>query len=106
MVKLESIALIFDSGKYGPIYGSEIFKEIFSINELKQNSKEMLVSLGDLMINSRHIDICPYTINDDLLIIDRNCRFSNMPYCYIIEDIDNHIVALIDIRLKQNSKGL
>ena len=105
MGKLEAVALFFDSGKYGSWYGGEVFEEIFRNNELKQNSKEVFVSIRDLRIYDMHIDIAPYTINDDLLTIDRDYRFSDLPYCYIIEDIDDTIILSIDKELKKSSKG-
>lgn len=105
MGKLESVALIFDSGKYGAWYGGEVFEEIFKNNELKQNSKEIFFSIKDLTISDMHIDIAPFTINDDLLTIDRDYRFCDLPYCYIIEDIDDTIILSIDKNLKKSSKG-
>lgn len=105
MIKLESVALFFDSGKYETWYSGEVFEEVFCINEFKHNSKEMFISIGDLLIKDRHIDIGPYTINDDLLTINRDYRFVDLPYCYIIENIDNELVLTIDIKLKQHSKG-
>lgn len=103
-------AFIFDSGKLeSSFYGEVVFNNMLSGKELVNNSSKMIVSLGDIPIYKRHIDVEPYIKKDKYCTVDfdelnRN-PFQNYPYCWIIEDIDNEIAILIDKRLKSTLKG-
>lgn len=99
-------AFIFDSEKCGSYwYGDVVFKNMLIGKELTKNKYKMVISLGDIFISKRFIDIEPYVTKDEYCTIDfdsltsHDC-FKNYPYCWIIEDIEANIAVSIDRRLK------
>lgn len=104
------IAFIFDSGKLGVSYGSVVFENMLSGGELSTNPIKVVVSWGDIFINKRYIDIEPYIYKDEMCTIDFksigvNNAFLDLPYCWIVEDLNESVAFLIDKRLKQCLNG-
>lgn len=106
-----TFAFIFDSGKLGSsFYGAVVFEHMIKGGELSKNSKEITVSLGDILLNTRFVDIEPYVIKDKYCTLDlddllENNRFQDFPFCWIIENLSDEIACDIDKRLKENVKG-
>ena len=107
----DRFAFIFDSGKLdSSFYGDVVFEAMLKGLEITKNKTEMIVYLGDILINKIVIDIEPYIINDECCTIDfdllnKNGGFKDYPYCWVIENIDYKIASLIDSRLKTELKG-
>ncbi len=105
------IAFIFDSGKLGSsFYGEVVFKHILQGKEIVRNSRKVIVSLGDILIYKKYIDIEPYILNNNFCTIDLNSlnnvqAFIDYPFCWVVEDIDKSIAAEIDKRLKKELQG-
>ena len=58
------VAFIFDSGKLdSDFYGEVVFEHIMRGMEITKNPYKIIVSLGDIFINSDFADIEPYVIN-------------------------------------------
>lgn len=103
-------SFIFDSGKLGGIYGSVVFKHMLLGNELSQNESKMIISWGDIAIYKRFIDIEPYLIKDKYCTIDfddlnSQNRFTDYPYCWVVEDLNDDLALQIDRRLKGTLNG-
>ncbi|MDE6617662.1 MAG: hypothetical protein K2K13_01380 [Clostridiales bacterium] len=101
-------AFIFDSGRLGSsFYGDVVFEAMLRGKEIMHNSSKMIVSLGDIIINQRVIDIEPYVIKDEYCSVNvcRNLEFKDYPFCWVIEDIDSEIARKLDIRLKEELDG-
>ena len=105
------ISFIFDSGRLGSsFYGEIVCKHILSGKEITRNSKKVVVSVGDILIYKRYIDIEPYVLNNSFCTLDLNALnktqpFTDYPFCWIVEDIDNSIALEIDKRLKTELQG-
>lgn len=106
-----TFAFIFDSGKLGSsFYGEVVFKHMINGGELSGNPVAITVSLGDIFINQRYIDIEPYIIKDEYCTLDfddllGNNRFKDFPFCWVVENLYSEIALTIDKRLKENVKG-
>ena len=104
-------AFIFDSGRLGDMwYGRVVFEYMMKGKELTRNPSKMIVSLGDIPIYKRYIDIEPYVIKDEYCTIDFDAQnnttpFKDYPYCWIVEDLSIDIAQEIDKRLKETLKG-
>lgn len=105
------VSFIFDSGRLGSsFYGEIVCKHILSGKEITRNSKKVVVSVGDILIYRRFIDIEPYILNNNFCTIDldtlnKTQPFTDYPYCWIVEDIDKSIAIGIDRRLKNELQG-
>ena len=106
-----TFAFIFDSGKLGSsFYGEVVFEHMLKGGELSQNPSSITVSLGDILINKRYIDIEPYVIKDEYCTLDfddlmSNNQFKDYPFCWIIENLSDEIADSIDKRLRENLNG-
>ena len=74
--------------------------------ELSKNSTPITVSLGDIIINQRYIDIEPYIVKDEYCTLDFddlvvNNRFKDFPFCWIVENLSCEIAFAMDKRLKK-----
>ena len=104
-------AFIFDSGKLGTSsYGDVVFRYMLKDNEIATNTTRVIISVGDILMSTRYIDIEPYVINDEWCTIDFNTMngtsdFVDYPFCWAIEDLDEGIARKIDIRLKDELTG-
>lgn len=100
-------AFIFDSGKLNSTsYGDVVFESMLEGKEIISNDEKMVVSLGDISSSRRYIDIEPYVIKDNFCTINfDNSEFNDLPYCWVIEDIDSDIALSIDKRLKNDVPG-
>ena len=112
MANIQStFAFIFDSGKLGSsFYGEVVFEHMIKGGELSNNHEIITVSLGDIFINQRYIDIEPYVIKDEFCTLDFDDllgqnRFVDFPFCWIVENLSSEIACAIDKRLKENLKG-
>ena len=105
------ISFIFDSGRLGSsFYGEVACKHILRGKEITRNSKKVVVSIGDILIYKRYIDIEPYILNNSFCTLDLNALnktqpFTDYPFCWIVEDIDKSIAIEIDRRLKTELQG-
>lgn len=105
------VAFIFDSGRLGSnSYGEVIFEHIMSGLEITKNPNKIIVSLGDILVNGRYVDIEPYVINNDFCTVDFNAfdkamPFKDYPFCWVVEDICKSIALEIDQRLKKELRG-
>ena len=104
-------AFIFDSGKLGTSsYGDVVFRYMLKDNEIATNTTRVIISVGDILMSTRYIDIEPYVINDEWCTIDFNTMngtsdFVDYPFCWAIEDLDEDIARKIDNRLKNELNG-
>lgn len=104
-------AFIFDSGRLNDMcYGEVVFKYMLKEKELTRNPSKMIVSLGDILIYKRYIDIEPYVVKDEYCTIDFDAQnnttpFKDYPYCWIVEDLSVEIAQEIDKRLKETLVG-
>lgn len=99
----DTFAFIFDSGKFNSCsYGEIVFDSILKGKELYQNKTRMMIFEGDILFNTKYIDIEPYISNDDFCSIDFNNlkSFKDYPYCWVIHNLSYDIALLIDKRLK------
>ncbi len=102
------LAFIFDSGKCGSdCYGDVVFENMMKGKELSKNEYKMIISLGDIAIYKRYIDIEPYVTKDEYCTIDfgsltNSNYFKDYPFCWIVEDIQSNSAILIDKRLKES----
>ena len=105
------VAFIFDSGKLeSSFYGEVVFEHIMSGMEITKNPYKIIISLGDILVNSRFIDIEPYVINNDFCTVDfdsfdRAIPFQDYPFCWVMEDISKSTALEIDQRLKKELRG-
>lgn len=95
------IAFIFDSGMIEDcFYGNVVFKNLFKGKEVMNNSRKIIVSLGDITDYNVYNDITPYLIRDELCTIKRNEEgYKDNLFVFILEDIDVAIARSIDVRL-------
>ena len=106
-----TFSFIFDSGKLGnSFYGEVVFQYMLKGGELSKNPTEIIVSLGDILINNRYVDIEPYAIKDEYCTLNfddllRDNQFKDFPFCWIVENLSGEIACAIDARLKENAKG-
>lgn len=106
-----TFAFIFDSGNLGSsFYGEVVFEHMIKGGELSKNAAALTVSLGDIFINQRYIDIEPYIIKDEYCTLDfddlmGNNHFKDFPFCWVVENLSSEIACAIDKRLKENVKG-
>ena len=102
-------AFIFDSGCLGEWYGEKVFRMILCGKELLKNRKKIVVSWGDILTSKRYVDLEPYILKDEYCTIDLSelepYRFTDYPYCWVMEDIDKDIADSIDKRLKETVIG-
>ena len=112
MTNIQStFAFIFDSGRLGSsFYGEVVFEQIIKGGELSKNPSTISVSLGDIPIYQRYIDIEPYVIKDEYCTLDFddllvNNSFNDFPFCWVVENLSSEIACAIDKRLKENLKG-
>ena len=103
-------AFIFDSGKLDTSYGDVVFSSMLKNDEISSNSKKVIISIGDILVNTRYVDIEPYVINDKWCTIEFNKLngindFIDYPFCWAIEDLDEDIAIRIDQRLKVELYG-
>ena len=112
MTNIQStFAFIFDSGRLGSsFYGEVVFEQIIKGGELSKNPSTISVSLGDIPIYHRYIDIEPYVIKDEYCTLDFddllvNNSFNDFPFCWVVENLSSEIACAIDKRLKENVKG-
>ncbi len=106
--KYKIVAFIFDSGKINSsCYGDVVFENMLKNKELCNNKQKMIVSLGDILVEKRIIDLEPYIINDEncTINIEELTNFKDYPYCWIIEDVELNIANLLDARLKKEQPG-
>lgn len=99
--KYKIVAFIFDSGKINSsCYGDVVFENMLKNKELCNNKQKMIVSLGDILIKKRIIDLEPYIITDEncTINIEELTNFKDYPYCWIIEDVELSIANLLDTR--------
>ena len=101
---------IFDSGKLDTSYGDVVFSSMLKNDEISNNTKKVIISIGDILINTRHVDIEPYVIHDkwctiDLKKLNGNNDFIDYPFCWAIEDLDEDIAKKLDQRLKDELNG-
>lgn len=105
------VALFFDSGRIeDSFYGATIFEKIVEGNEINNNKRKIVISLGDILDKDSYQDISPYVIKNQYCSIDfeQQDSFTNLkdwPFCWIIEDIERDIIIQIDKRLKKNFGG-
>lgn len=105
------VAFIFDSGKLdSDFYGEVVFEHIMRGMEITKNPYKIIVSLGDIFINSDFADIEPYVINNDFCTVDFNSfdrtkSFQDYPFCWVMEDIYKRTALEIDQRLKKELPG-
>lgn len=106
-----TFAYIFDSEKLGSsFYGEVVFEHMIKGKELSNNTEAVIVSLGDIFINQRYIDIEPYIIKDEFCTFDFDNlmgpnHFKGLPFCWVVENLSNEIACAIDRRLKETVKG-
>ena len=109
MENYEIIAFFFDSGRLeNCFYGGVVFEHIFKHgNELTNNKKKMIVSLGDVFgdFSRRAVtDISPFLILDDVCSVDvensMHRSLKDWPYVFVIEDIELSLARILDKRLK------
>lgn len=112
MANIQSaFAFIFDSGKLGSsFYGEVVFEHMIKGGELSNNAETIIVSLGNIFINQRYIDIEPYVIKDEFCTLDFDDllgqnRFSDLPFCWIVENLSSDMACAIDSRLKESLVG-
>lgn len=105
------VAFIFDSGRLeSNYYGEVVFEHIMSGMEITKNPYKIIVSLGDISVNSKYVDIEPYVINNDFCTVvfdslDRAMPFHDYPFCWVMEDICKSTALEIDRRLKKELRG-
>ncbi len=105
------VALFFDSGRIEDIfYGATIFEKIVEGNEISNNQRKIVISLGDILDKDSYQDISPYVIKNQYCSIDfeQQNSYTNLkdwPFCWIIEDVERDIIMQIDKRLKKNLGG-
>ena len=106
-----TFAFIFDSGKLGDyFYGEVVFQSMLKGGELSKNPSKITVSLGNIFINKRYIDIEPYVIKDEYCTLNfddllKNNQFEDFPFCWIVENLSSEIACAIDVRLKESLNG-
>ena len=112
MTNIQStFVFIFDSGKLGSsFYGEVVFENMINGGELSDNSDAIIVSLGNIFINHRYIDIEPYVIKDEFCTLDFDDllgqnHFTDLPFCWIVENLSSEIAYAIDRRLKEALEG-
>lgn len=95
------IAFIFDSGMIDDcFYGDVVFTNIFRGKEIMNNSRKIIVSMGDILNYDAYNDITPYLIRDELCTIKkRKGRYKDNLFVFLLEDIDATIAQKIDARL-------
>lgn len=104
-------AFIFDSGRLGSYsYGDVVFKCMLEGGELSRNLTKITVSLGDIHIDQKYVDIEPYVIKDEYCTLNfddllKNKRFKDFPFCWIVENLSSEIAYAIDARLKESVNG-
>lgn len=105
------VAFIFDSGRLeSNFYGEVVFEHIMSGMEITKNPYKIIISLGDISVNSKYVDIEPYVINNDFCTVDfdsldRATPFHDYPFCWVMEDICKSTALEIDRRLKKELRG-
>ena len=105
------VAFIFDSGRLeSNSYGEVVFEHIMRGMEITKNPYKTIVSLGDILVNSRYVDIEPYVLNNDFCTVDfdsldRTMPFQDYPFCWVMEDICKDTALEIDRRLKTELHG-
>lgn len=105
------VAFVFDSGNLASnSYGEVVFRHIMRGMEVMKNPFRMIVSIGDILVNTRYVDIEPYVINNEYCTIDFDVlrtekRFKDYPFCWIVEDISESTATEIDRRLKNELPG-
>ncbi len=107
----DTFCFIFDSGKLeSSFYGEVVFEQMIKGGELSKNPVTVTVSLGDILIYQKYIDIEPYVIKDEFCTLDfddllGNNSFKDYPFCWIVENLSGEIACAIDKRLKESLKG-
>ena len=102
---------IFDSGRLGSsFYGEVVFKCMLEGRELSRNITKITVSVGDIFINKRYIDIEPYVIKDAYCTLNfddllKNKQFKDLPFCWVVENLSSEIAYAVDARLKESLNG-
>jgi hypothetical protein len=101
------LVLLFDYSAFPadqPDYGSIVFDAVFSGVELKENSRKIVISIGDMLPFDTSSDIHQYVINDEICTVDF-VRTQNVgPYSMMLEDIDAAQARQLDCRLKSEMK--
>lgn len=107
----EIFAFIFDSGSLeSSFYGEVVFEYMLKGKELSKNPSKMVISLGDIFIAKKYIDIEPYIIKDEYCTLDfdtliNHKQFQDFPFCWIVEDLSVDIAKAVDKRLKESLTG-
>lgn len=102
-----TFAFIFDSGKLGShFYGEVVFEHMLKSGELSENPVAVTVSVGDILVNQRYIDIEPYVIKDEYCTLDFDAlleknTFLDLPFCWVVENLYDEIARNVDKRLKK-----
>lgn len=106
-----SFSFIFDSGRLESyFYGEVVFEYMLKGRELTNNPSTAIISLGDIIIWRRYIDIEPYVIKDEYCTLDfdaltSNSPFKDLPFCWVIDNLSAEIACSIDKRLKKELNG-
>ena len=105
------VAFIFDSGRLDSnFYGEVVFEHMMSGMEITKNPYKIIVSLGDILVSRRYVDIEPYVLNNDFCTVDfdsldRAMPFQDYPFCWVMEDVCKDTALEIDQRLRKELVG-